>query len=88
VRPSARGGAQPAHRQEWHDGSDQGLSVRFSLKWSRGDRGPHQRPLEVAEVAGWADGGGLFFLILGDGMGTLRWSFDRGEGQNGVSTLR
>jgi hypothetical protein len=74
VRPTAGGDARPARQQEWHDGSGEGFSVRFSLKQSRGDMDPYQWPLEVGEAAGWPGDGGLFSTILGDGVGVLRCS--------------
>jgi hypothetical protein len=34
--------------------------VRFSLKQSRGNGDPYQRPLSVGKVAGWAGSGSPF----------------------------
>jgi hypothetical protein len=58
ARPLAHGSARPNCRRQRHDDSGEGLSLRFSLKWSRGD----MRSLPAAS-RGW--GGGR--------MGWLRW---------------
>jgi hypothetical protein len=79
VRPTARGSARPPHQQEVHGGSGEGLSARFSLKWSRGDKDPYQRPLGVGEAVGWAGDGGLLSPILGDGVGILWWRSGSGD---------